>query len=173
MKMMKIVIVLLLSFGVSNLALAHATIGIFDVNRAVFETEAWKAQLESLEQEFSEEQATVAELRSELTDLFENLETNSATLTQTEIRRIQEEGEFKRLRLQQIGERVQASLRNTQNNFLERYRALLGNAIDEVYEGGSYDLILRSDSVVASRFTLDVTPEVTAKLNELIASTSQ
>ena len=93
MKMMKIVIVLLLSFGVSNLALAHATIGIFDVNRAVFETEAWKAQLESLEQEFSEEQATVAELRSELTDLFENLETNSATLTQTEIRRIQEEGE--------------------------------------------------------------------------------
>ena len=94
-------------------------------------------------------------------------------MTETEIQRLTEEGQFKQLRIQQIGERVQTSLRETQNNFLERYRQLIGDAINEIYEQGAYDVILRSESVVVSGFSFDVTPNVTAKLNELIASTRQ
>lgn len=166
-------VVVLLSMSLSSLALAHATIGIFDINRALFETDAWKNRLESLEQEFVEEQATVDGLRAELAELFENIETNSATLTATELQRLQEESQFTQLRIQQIGERVQASLRATQNNFLEQYRGLLGEALNEVYEEGAYDFILKADSVVAAGFTLDVTPRVTARLNELIASSGR
>lgn len=163
----------LLCFSLSNLVLAHSTIGIFDLDRALFETDAWKSQLETLEREFSEEQALVDGLRAELTALFENIETNAATLTETEMQRLREEGQFKQLRIQQIGERVQAALRSTQNNFLEQYRSLLGEALNEVYETGSFDFILKADSVVAAGFTLDVTPRVTARLNELIASSAR
>lgn len=163
---------LLLCMGISSLALAHSTIGVFDLNRALFETDAWNSRLEALEQEFSEEQSTVAGLREELTELFENIEINSPTMTETELLRFREEGQFKQLRIQQIGERVQASLKATQTNFLEQYRSLLGEAINEVYESGSFDFILRAESVVASGFVYDVTPKVTAKLNELIASTN-
>ena len=162
-----------LCLSLSNLVLAHSTIGIFDLNRALFETDAWKSQLDSLEEAFTEEQATVDGLRVELAQLFENIETNAATLTETEMQRLREEGQFKQLRIQQIGERVQAQLRSTQNNFLEQYRTLLGEALNEVYESGSFDFILKADSVVAAGFTFDVTPRVTARLNELIASRAQ
>ena len=164
---------LLLCLVISNLVFAHSAIGIFDVNRALFETDAWKSQLESLEQEFTEEQATIDSLRQELERLFENVQTNSATMTETELQRLTEEGQFKQLRIQQIGERVQASLRATQNNFLEQYRSLLGEALNEIYEAESFDFILKADSVVAAGIAFDVTPKVTARLNELIASTNR
>jgi len=153
--------------------MAHATIGIFDLNRALFETDAWKSRLESLEQEFSEEQATVDTLRRELEEIFADIEANAPTMTETALSRLREEGQFRQLRIQQIGERVQTSLRESQNLFLEQNRQLLGQAINKVFEEGSYDFILRSESVVVSGFTLDVTPAVTAELNELISLTSQ
>jgi Skp family chaperone for outer membrane proteins len=130
-------------------------------------------ELQELEDQFAEEQATVSELRTELEEIFSNININAVTMTETEIQRLTEEGQFKQLRIQQIGERVQTSLRETQNNFLERYRQLIGDAINEIYEQGAYDFILRSESVVVSGFSFDVTPNVTAKLNELIASTRQ
>lgn len=164
---------LVCSLLISNIAMAHATIGIFDLNRALFETEAWKSRLEVLEREFSEEQATVATLRTELEEIFANIEANAPTMTETALMRLQEEGQFRQLRIQQIGERVQTSLRESQNLFLEQNRQLLGQAINKVFEEGAYDFILRSESVVVSGFTLDVTAEVTAELNELISLTNQ
>lgn len=163
---------LLLCMSISSLSLAHSTIGVFDLDRALFETDAWNSRLKALELEFSEEQATVDGLRTELAELFKNIEINSPTMTETELLRFREEGQFKQLRIQQIGERVQASLKTTQNNFLEQYRSLLGEAINEIYESGSFDFILRAESVVISGFTYDVTPKVTARLNELISATN-
>lgn len=173
MKALQKPFVFLLGLVVTNLALAHSTIGVFDLDRALFQTDAWKSQLQELELEFEEEQATVAELRTELEELFASIEANAPTLTETELLRFREESQFKQLRIQQIGERVQTTLRQTQNSFLDRYRDLLGEAISDVYEEGSYDFILKAESVVISGFTFDVTPNVTAKLNELIASTNQ
>lgn len=88
------------------------------------------------------------------------------------MQRIQEEAQFKQLKFQQIGERVQSMLQNSQNQLLERYRSLLGEALNEVYTEGGYDSILRSDSIATSDLTYNVTSEVTAKLNELIADLS-
>lgn len=157
----------------SSLSLAHVTLGTFDLNRALFETEAWDSEFEAFEEKFSEEQTTVIQLGTELEELFANIQTNGPTMTEMEIQRLREDGQFKQLRMQQINERVRASLQETQNNFLERYRQLLGEAINEVYEQGAYDFILKADSVVISGFTFDVTPTVTAKLNELIAANSR
>ncbi|PCI81385.1 MAG: hypothetical protein COB20_01700 [SAR86 cluster bacterium] len=156
----------------SGSVLAHATIGVLDINEALFNTEAWKQQVEQLEAAFSEDQSAADSLRQELLDLQENLQVNAPTLTSTEIQRIQEEAQFKQLKFQQFGERIQSTLQSSQNQFLERYRNLLGEALNEIYTEGGYDFILRSDSIAASGFTYNVTSEVTAKLNELIADLS-
>ncbi len=83
------------------------------------------------------------------------------------MQRIQEETQF-----QQIGGRVQSTLQSSQNQFLESYRSLLGEALNEIYTEGDCDLIPRSDSIAASGFTYNVTFEVTAKLNELLTDLS-
>lgn len=156
----------------SGSVFAHATIGVLNINEALFNTEAWKQQVEQLESVLSEDQTAADSLRQELLDLQENLQVNTPTLTSTEIQRIREEAQFKQLKFQQIGERVQGTLQSSQNQFLERYRNLLGEALNEIYTEGGYDFILRSDSIAASGFTYNVTSEVTAKLNELIADLS-
>ena len=167
-----------LAFGLiallsSNSVFAHATIGVFDLNRALFETEAWQQELTGLEGEFREEQETASSLRDEIAEIQSNLEINAPTLTSIELLRIREEGQFKQLQLRQIGERVQSALQTSQASFLDRYRNLLGDAVNEVYVEGEYDLILRSESVVISGFTYDITSEVLAKLNQLIADLNQ
>jgi|TARA_B110000240_G_scaffold185016_1_gene220207 Skp family chaperone for outer membrane proteins len=106
-------------------------------------------------------------LRQELLDLQESLQVNIATLTSTQMQRIQEETQF-----QQIGGRVQNTLQSSHNQFLERYRHLLGEVLNEIYTEGDCDLILRSDNIAASGFSCNVTFEVTAKLNELITDLS-
>ena len=83
------------------------------------------------------------------------------------MQRIQEE-----TLLQQIGGRVKSTLQSSQNQFLESYRSLLGEALNEIYTEGDCDLILRSDNIAASGFSCNVTFEVTAKLNELITDLS-
>ena len=119
-----------------------------------------------------DDQSAADSLRQEVLDLQEKLQVNMPTLTSTEMQRIQEEAQFKQLKFQQIGERIKSTLQSSQNKFLERYRSLLGEALNEVYTEGGYDSILRSDSIATSDLTYNVTSEVTAKLNELIADLS-
>ena len=83
------------------------------------------------------------------------------------MQRIQEETQFQR-----ISGRLQSTLQSSENQFLERYRSLLGEALNEIYTEGDCDLILRSVSIAASGFTYNVTSEGTAKLNELITDLS-
>ena len=156
----------------SGSVFAHATIGILNFNEALFTTEAWKQQAEQLESVLGDDQSAADSLRQEVLDLQEKLQVNMPTLTSTEMQRIQEEAQFKQLKFQQIGERIKSTLQSSQNKFLERYRSLLGEALNEVYTEGGYDFILRSDSIATSDFTYNVTSEVTAKLNELIADLS-
>jgi len=159
-------------FSTSNV-FAHATIGVFDFNRAMFSTAAWEQEMKDLEAVFSEDTTAAETLREELLSIQENLTVNGPTLSANEIQRIQDDGQFKQLKYQQISERVQSSLQANQNQFLERYRGLLGEALNDVYEAGEYDLILRAESIVVSGFTFDITSEITAKLNDLISNLSQ
>ena len=125
-----------------------------------------------MESVLGDDQSAADSLRQEVLDLQEKLQVNMPTLTSTEMQCIQEEAQFKQLKFQQIGERIKSTLQSSQNKFLERYRSLLGEALNEVYTEGGYDFILRSDSIATSDFTYNVTSEVTAKLNELIADLS-
>ena len=63
-------------------------------------------------------------------------------------------------------------LQSSQNQFLERYRSLLSEALSEIYTEGDCELILQSVSIAASGFTYNITFEVMAKLNELITDLS-
>jgi len=65
----------------SGSVFAHATIGVLNFNEALFNTEAWKQQIEQLESAFSEDQSAADSLRQELLELQENLQVNSPTLT--------------------------------------------------------------------------------------------
>jgi Skp family chaperone for outer membrane proteins len=140
---------------------------VLNFNEALFNTEAWKRQVEQLDPALNDDESAVDPLRQKLVNLQESLQVNIATLTTTQMQRIQEETQF-----QQIGGRVQSTRQSSHNQFLESYRSLLGEALNEIYTEGDCDLILRSDNIAASGFSCNVTFEVTAKLNELLTDLS-
>ena len=132
-------------------------------NKALFNAEAQKRQVEQSESALNDDQSAADPLRQKLLDMQESLQVDMATLTRTQMQRIQEETQF-----QQIGGRIQSTLQSSQNQFLENYRFILGEALNEIYTEGDCDLIPQSDNIAASGFTYNVIFEVTAKLNELI-----
>jgi Skp family chaperone for outer membrane proteins len=120
-----------------------------------------------LESALNDDQSAANPLRQELLDLQERLQVSMPTLYKHP-----DAAHSGRDQFQRISGRLQSTLQSSENQFLERYRSLLGEALNEIYTEGDCDLILRSVSIAASGFTYNVTFEVTAKLNELITDLS-
>ena len=73
----------------------------------------------------------------------------------------------KQLQLQLIAERVQAAAQERNQQFIESMRQSLSDAISDVVAEGGYDLVLNAASVAYADPVLDITPKVTAKINEI------
>ncbi len=168
MKKEKSLLILPAALLIPVAAYSDVKIGIFDLQRALFETEAWEMVQSEIEAEIDSDRTTSEILLEELQGLQSQLERDAATLSTNEVQKIHEEGRVKQLRLQQISTRILDIVQTRQQSFLERYRQSLSEAIDEVYTEGEYDIILNSDSVVMFGFSFDITGSVTAKLNESI-----
>jgi len=64
---------------------------VLNFNEGLFNTEAWKRQVEQLKSTLNGDESTADSLRQELLDLQKSLQVNIATLTSTRMQRIQEE----------------------------------------------------------------------------------
>lgn len=168
MKKVKHLVITILLLITPVAAYSDIKIGIFDLERALFETEAWKLIQSEIQAEIESDRTASETLVDELQGLQSQLERDGPTLSTNEIQRLQEEGRVKQLRLQQIGARIQGIVQTRQQTFLEMYRQSLSEAIDEVFTEGEYDIILNSDSAIMYGFNFDITGSVTAKLNESI-----
>jgi len=64
---------------------------VLNFNEALFNTEAWKRQVEQLKSTLNGDESTADSLRQELLDLQKSLQVSIATLTSAQMQRIQEE----------------------------------------------------------------------------------
>ena len=72
-----------------------------------------------------------------------------------------------------ILKRVQQEAQGRNQQFVESMRQVLSNAIADVVAEGGYDLVLNATSVAYADPVLDITPKVTAKINEMAQSGDQ
>jgi len=167
----KIVNTLMLLAGISLLsatAMAQdAKIGVINLEQALFTSEAARSVQQEIEAEFSSDVERAQSLQQELVALQEKFQQDEAIMSESEIRQINADAQEKQLQLQLISERLQQATQEKNQQFVESMRQTLTEAITDVVAEGGYDLILNAASVAYAAPVLDITPQVTAKINEL------
>ncbi len=149
-------------------ALAQDTkIGVLNPLQALFNSDAAKVVQQELELEFNADETRATELSEELTKMRDEYQQNSAVMTEEEVRRLNASAQDLQVQLQLINERVQKALQEKNQEFLQSMQEQLAQAVTDVVAEGGYDLILNSDSAPYFAPVLDITAQVTAKLNEI------
>ena len=167
MKTFKSLIACLSLVILSQGAFAQDTkIGVLNALQALFNSDAARIVQEELEQEFSIDEERAQELTEQLTTLGEEFQQNEAIMTDEEKRRMNADAQDLQVQLQLIQERVQQALQEKNQEFLESMQEELAAAVTDVVAEGGFDLILNVDSAPYFAPVLDITPRVTAKLNE-------
>jgi len=148
-------------------------IGIINLEQALFNSEPARGVQEELQVEFASDERRAQTLQEELIALQEKFNQDEAIMSETEKRQLNADAQEKQLQLQLISERVQAALQEKNQQFIEGMRQTLSDAITEVVAEGGYDLVLNANGVAYAAPVLDITPKVTAKINEISQNNSQ
>ena len=155
-------------FMAPGIVLAQNTkIGIINLEQALFNSEAARVVQEELQAEFSSDERRAQTLQEELIGLQQRFQQDEAIMSESEKRQLNADAQEKQLQLQLISERVQQALQEKNQQFIESMRQTLSAAITEVVAEGGYDLILNATGVAYADPVLDITPKVTAKINEM------
>ena len=142
-------------------------IGIINLEQALFNSEAAQGVQDELRAEFANDEQRAQSLQEELIGLQEKFQQDEAIMSEADIRQLNADAQEKQLQLQLISERVQQALQEKNQQFIEGMRQTLTEAISDVVAEGGYDLVLNAESVAYAAPVLDITPKVTAKINEL------
>jgi outer membrane protein len=145
-------------------------IGILNALQALFNSDAAQVVQQELEREFASDETRANALTEQLQTLQEEYQQNEAVMTQEEIRRMNSNAQDLQVQLQLIQERVQKSLQEKNQQFLEGMQDELAAAVSDVVAEGGFDLILNVDAAPYYAPVLDITARVTAKLNEMAKS---
>ncbi len=174
---MKILQKLMMLVGVALLS-ASATaqdtkIGIINLEQALFTSEAARGVQQEIEVEFSNDVERAQSIQQELIALQEKFQQDEAIMSESEIRQMNADAQEKQLQLQLISERLQQAQQEKNQEFVESMRQTLTDAISDVVAEGGYDLVLNAASVAYADPVLDITPKVTAKINQISQNNGQ
>ncbi len=167
MNKMKLLLVCFgLVFATQSVHAQGTKIGVLNALQALFNSDAARVVQEELEQEFAEDETRATELTQQLQALQQEFRQNEAVMTQEQIRRMNSNAQDLQVQLQLIQERVQTALQEKNQQFLQSMQEELAAAVSDVVAEGGYDLILNADATPYFAPVLDITAQVTAKLNE-------
>lgn len=152
----------------SSVAFAQApTIGIIDLEQALFGTEAARTLEANTRAEFAADEQRLERLNTELRAIIERAQRDESILSEADMREMNSDAEEKQAQMQVIAERLQGAWQQRQQAFVERMRQNLGRAIEAVVEEGGYDVVLNAESVAYFDNAYNITTLVTAKINEM------
>lgn len=171
MKTIKILVASLSLVLFSQGAFAQGTkIGVLNALQALFNSDSARVVQEELEQEFAEDEQRATDLTNQLRSLQQEYQQNEAVMSDEQKRRMNSNAQDLQVQLQLIQERVQTALQEQNQAFVQSMQEQLATAVTEVVAEGGYDLILNADSAPYFAPVLDITAQVTAKLNEITAA---
>lgn len=161
-----LLIVVFALFAQSALAQAP-TIGIINLEQALFNTEAARELEANVRQELGDDEARLERLNNELRELIERAQRDESILSESDMRRLNADAQEKQVQLQMVAERLQEAWEERQQVFVNSMRQYLGQAIEYVVDNGGYDLVFNAEQVAYFDNSYNITGQVTARINEL------
>jgi len=145
---------------------AEVKIAVVDVQAAILNSEEAKRLMAQIQEEFKAEEEQIRSIQSEAAVLYERLQKDGEVMSEAEQRRIV--GELQELQNQYefLVEKIQTLINQRRQQFQQTYAPNLVQAITEVVEEDSYDIVFRAEAVLHYANAINITARVTEKLNQ-------
>ena len=145
---------------------AQTRIGVVDLRQALFSSEGARKFSEQLQQEFADEEARVRSAQEEARRMQQRLERDGAMMNENERQRAMEQFQEKAQEFNFLKQRLDATVNNRKQQFLEQARPDVDRAVRELLEENNLDIILPAEAVVYAKPDMDLTPKLLEKLNK-------
>ncbi|AZT83405.1 OmpH family outer membrane protein [Marinobacter sp. NP-4(2019)] len=155
----------MLAVVVSFPAAAETRIGVVDLRQALFSSNEAKAFSETLQRDFSDDEAEVRRAQEEARKLKERLEKDGAMMNESERNKLATEFQEKVKEFNFLKQRLDSTVASRKQSFLENARPDVDAAVQELLEEHDLDLILPSEAVVYVKPEMNLTDELLDKLN--------
>lgn len=155
---------LLLSLSVP--VAAELKVGVVDLRRAVFTSEAANQFNEEMQAQFKEEEEAVRKAQEEAQSMRDRLETDGAMMNDTERGRASREFESKVREFNQLRQRLDQAVNQQRQRFLQEAQPEIDTALQSILDEKGLDLILPREAVVYAKPDMDLTEELINRLNE-------
>ncbi|KPP97842.1 OmpH family outer membrane protein [Marinobacter sp. HL-58] len=157
--------VILAALMATSTVAAETRIGVVDLRQALFSSGDAKAFSEKMQQDFSGEEAKVREAQEAARKLQERLEKDSGMMNESERNKMTAEFQEKVKEFNFLKQRLDSTVANRKQQFLEDARPEVDAAVKELLEEHDLDLILPSEAVVYVKPDMNLTDELLEKLD--------
>jgi len=147
-------------------ASAETRIGVVDLRQALFSSNDAQSFSQQLEQDFGDDEAKVREVQQEAQKLQERLQKDGAMMNEAERKELSGQFQRKVQEFNQLKQRLDATVNQRKQQFVENARPEVDAAIKELLEENNLDLILPSEAVVYAKPDMNLTEALLNKLNE-------
>jgi len=144
---------------------AESRIGVVDLRKALFSSAEARSFSETLQTEFADEERQVRAVQDEARDIRQRLDQDAAMMNEAERKRLTRQFEEKVQEFNELKQRLDTTVANRKQSFLEEARPEVDRAVKELLEEHELDLILPSEAVVYAKPDLDLTDELLEKLD--------
>ena len=148
------------------LAVAEQKIAVIDPMQALVETEEVKSRNARLEASLETESRRLRTLRDEIGKIEEKMQRDGMTMSRQEREELTGDREAKGLEFQTLQQSLQRRVNNDRQELLESMEPKLLEAIEEVAQARGLDMVVSAQAMVYVKPELDITREVTQRLNE-------
>jgi len=147
-------------------ASAETRIGVVDLRQALFSSDDAQTFSQQLEKDFGDEEAKVRQVQQEAQKLQERLQKDGAMMNEAERKELSGQFQRKVQEFNQLKQRLDATVNQRKQQFVENARPEVDAAIKELLEENNLDLILPSEAVVYAKPDMNLTEALLNKLNE-------
>jgi len=162
-----------LTTAASTLLLASSTmafeqkIAVINVQEAISQIPQAAVLMQTLESEFKDDKAVIAQMQKDLTFEDENLKRNGSLMSDKEKKALQTKMSGLYQQYQVKIKAFQQKVNQRKNEGTNKLVALVIQAVDNIAAKENYDLVLGKASVVFSKPKYNITPQVVEQVSKL------
>ncbi len=143
-----------------------ATIGVIDWRAAVFSSEKAREENDKIRKAYEKDAERLKALESRIRTNQQKLDKNSAIMSTQDKEKLLGELQKDILDYQQLGQGLQQSIQQKEQEFLASQRVNLREAIEAISKEKGLEVVLNKESVVYGKAVVDITPDVINFLNK-------
>jgi outer membrane protein len=151
----------------SSVMAAGEKIGVINFQEVMQKIPQTAAVMKSLEEEFKDKKAALAQLEKDIKYYQEKLKRDGALMSEKEKKDLQVKMTDMYQEYQTKGKEFQQEVSNRQNEETNKIIALVRQSVDNIAAKGKYDLVIEQKAVVFSKPESSITDQVVKQVSKL------